>query len=230
MNVDCEGGFSVPNEGILDPMEIEPIVLSAIKSPENCVQDDEQYENPVVRQIFHLEKAYEFPRSKRIRAILPKSNVKFYISDFRFEEACDWHSKYHSPMETTVTHYRENKPAILEYPTANYAQLMDKLIERYSVALKQMTVAEKSTLETKVKLLEKQLECDRPFAQIYRIGAVAIFGSTLSLLVWAFTGVGAPFHPVFALMGIPAGLAAIAMAFMVKRGMEAKTPSQPEKK
>ncbi len=75
---------------------------------------------------------------------------------------------------------------------------------------------ERNQLETKSLLLEHQLHCDRPYLQVFRLGAASLLLAVLSLLVWFFTGVGVPFHPVFATATILAAMAAIVMAFLIK--------------
>jgi len=75
---------------------------------------------------------------------------------------------------------------------------------------------EMNQLDTKSRLLEHQLHCDRPYLQVFRLGAASLLLAVLSILVWFFTGVGVPFHPVFAAATIPAAMAVVVMAFLIK--------------
>jgi hypothetical protein len=72
-------------------------------------------------------------------------------------------------------------------------------------------------LESKVHFLENQLQNDKPHLQIYRLGAGSFLVAALSLLLWMFFGIAAPFHPIFAVLVIPAALGVMAMAFLIRR-------------
>jgi hypothetical protein len=71
-------------------------------------------------------------------------------------------------------------------------------------------------LERKIAFLEMQLESNRPYLQLYRLGAGSLFVAFLSLAVWLLTGTGIPFHPIFAIGVIPAAIGVIAMAFLIR--------------
>jgi hypothetical protein len=75
---------------------------------------------------------------------------------------------------------------------------------------------EKDDLKLKIELLEHQLQCDRSHLQLFRLGAASLFISLLSILFWWRTGVGAPFHPVFAAVVMPVSVGLMAMAFLIK--------------
>jgi hypothetical protein len=77
-------------------------------------------------------------------------------------------------------------------------------------------------LEKKVKFLESQLHCDRPYLQLYRLGAGGFLAAIISLVMWVAAGVGIPFHPIFAAGVIPLSIAIIVMAFLIR-------PPSPEK-
>jgi hypothetical protein len=83
-----------------------------------------------------------------------------------------------------------------------------------------LSLAEKRKLEGKVRFLETQLQSDRPYSQLYRLGAGSLFVAIISLVFWGLTGIGAPFHPTFAVTLIPASIGAIVMAFLIRRGMK----------
>jgi hypothetical protein len=78
-------------------------------------------------------------------------------------------------------------------------------------------------LQEKVKFLEMQLESDAPHLQLYRLGAGFVLMSVVSVVAWLLTGVGIPFHPLFAAIVTPAAAGVIAMAFLVRRSI--KQPS-----
>ena len=71
-------------------------------------------------------------------------------------------------------------------------------------------------LEARVRLLEAQLQSEKPYARLYRLGAGSFLISAISLVYWALTGVGAPFHPLFAAATIPASIAVVIMAFLIR--------------
>jgi len=77
--------------------------------------------------------------------------------------------------------------------------------------------AEVQPLLDKIRSLEIQLRSNLPYAQMYRFGAGSLLVAIVSLIVWAFTGAGVPFHPVFAALVIPAAIGLMAMAFLVRR-------------
>ena len=72
-------------------------------------------------------------------------------------------------------------------------------------------------LEAKIHVLENQLQNDKPYLQIYRLGAGSFLVAALSVLLWMFVGISAPFHPIFAALVIPAALGVMAMAFLIRR-------------
>jgi hypothetical protein len=72
-------------------------------------------------------------------------------------------------------------------------------------------------LSARIRFLESQLKTDRPYSQLYKFGAGSLFVALISLAFWAVTGIGAPFHPIFALGVVPAALGVMAMAFLVRR-------------
>lgn len=100
-------------------------------------------------------------------------------------------------------------------PTVEYVyrekQTRDLLLAARSSLEKQ------ERLEDRVRFLETQLRGDRPFSQLYKLGAGSLFVALMSLAFWAFTGIGAPFHPIFAAAVVPASIGAIAMAFLIRR-------------
>ena len=71
-------------------------------------------------------------------------------------------------------------------------------------------------LEKQIRFLEMQLESHKPYLQLYRLGAGSLFVAVLSLAVWLLTGIGLPFHPIFAVGVIPAAIGVIAMAFFIR--------------
>lgn len=77
--------------------------------------------------------------------------------------------------------------------------------------------AEVQPLLDKIKSLEIQLRSNLPYLQMYKFGAGSLLVAIVSLIVWAFTGAGVPFHPVFAALVIPAAIGLMAMAFLVRR-------------
>jgi hypothetical protein len=72
-------------------------------------------------------------------------------------------------------------------------------------------------LQDRVKFLEAQLRSTLPYLQMYKFGAGSLLVAVISLLVWVVTGAGVPFHPVFAVMVIPAAIGLMVMAFLVRR-------------
>lgn len=85
--------------------------------------------------------------------------------------------------------------------------------------------AEKQELKAKLHILQEQLHCDHRHLQLYRFGATGLVVAVLSILMWYFTGIGAPFHPVFAGLVIPVALGMMAMAVLMK-----PKPNDGEKK
>lgn len=77
--------------------------------------------------------------------------------------------------------------------------------------------ADVQPLLDKIKFLEVELRSNLPYLQMYKFGAGSLLVAVVSLLVWAFTGTGVPFHPVFAAMVIPAAIGLMVMAFLVRR-------------
>jgi hypothetical protein len=75
---------------------------------------------------------------------------------------------------------------------------------------------ENAALRATVRFLEAQLGTDRPYAQLYKLGAGSLFVAVISLVFWGLTGIGAPFHPIFAAAALPASVGIIAMAFLVR--------------
>lgn len=72
-------------------------------------------------------------------------------------------------------------------------------------------------LQAKVRFLEAQLRADLPYLQVYRFGGASLLMAIVSLAVWAVTGVGVPFHPVFAAMVVPVAIGVMVMAFFLRR-------------
>jgi len=90
---------------------------------------------------------------------------------------------------------------------------------RFTESMSKWKVREQDSreaLELKVRLLENQLHCDRPYLQLYRLGAGGLFVSIISILMWLTTHVGAPFHPLFAAVAAPVSGGQIAMGYLVK--------------
>ena len=81
--------------------------------------------------------------------------------------------------------------------------------------------ADPRKLEEKVRFLEAQLESQRPYLQLYRLGAGSLFIAVLSIVIWLITGIGIPFHPIFALGVIPVAIGVIVMAFMIRPAQKA---------
>jgi hypothetical protein len=79
------------------------------------------------------------------------------------------------------------------------------------------TAASAATLRLRIEFLEQQLAADKLHLRLYRLGAGAAVCSVFSLAVWVFTGVGAPFHPVFAALSLPVAMGVVGMAFLVRR-------------
>jgi hypothetical protein len=71
-------------------------------------------------------------------------------------------------------------------------------------------------LQQRVCFLEHQLHSDRPYQRLFRIGAITLSIALMSLLMWAITGVGMPFHPLFATGVIPAAIGVIIIAFAIR--------------
>ena len=69
-----------------------------------------------------------------------------------------------------------------------------------------------------MKLIEQRnaIEHRRLYLDLYALGAVCVFLSALSLGVWLITGIGIPFHPVFAAGVGPLGIVLIVMAFLIR--------------
>ena len=69
----------------------------------------------------------------------------------------------------------------------------------------------------RIRFLEGQLRSNLPYMQMYKFGAGSLVVAIVSLIVWALTGAGVPFHPVFAALVIPASIGLMVMAFLVRR-------------
>jgi len=101
--------------------------------------------------------------------------------------------------------------------------------ESHGLAIRTVSVPhdkEKEDLETKIQLLEHQLQCDRSHLQLFRLGAASLLISLLSILFWRITGVGAPLHPVFAAVVVPISAGLMAMAFLIRSGKSEKKPKR----
>jgi uncharacterized membrane protein (DUF485 family) len=72
-------------------------------------------------------------------------------------------------------------------------------------------------LQARVRFLEAQLRADAPYLRLYKFGAISLGLAIVSLIGWAITGIGVPFHPVFAAMAIPVAIGVIVMAFHLRR-------------
>lgn len=80
-------------------------------------------------------------------------------------------------------------------------------------------------LQQEVELLKFQLRSASPYKQLYRLGATGLLLAVLSITVWTLTGVGLPFHPVFAFGMVPTCAVIIAIAFLVRpRNLAQRTP------
>jgi hypothetical protein len=79
-------------------------------------------------------------------------------------------------------------------------------------------------LERTVRSLESQIKNDNFHLRLYRLGAGAFLFGAGSLVIRAFTGLGAPLHPVFAAMVIPVSIVLMIMAFLARP--DSKQPSQ----
>jgi hypothetical protein len=77
-------------------------------------------------------------------------------------------------------------------------------------------------LERKIRFLEMQLESHRPYLQLYRLGAASLFIAILSIVVWLITGIGIPFHPVFAGVVVVPAIGVMVMAFLIRPRKKAK--------
>jgi len=71
-------------------------------------------------------------------------------------------------------------------------------------------------LRAKIRFLESQLHADKPYSRLYNLGAGSLFAAVISLTFWALTGVGVPFHPIFAAATVPASVGLIIMAFLTR--------------
>jgi len=84
------------------------------------------------------------------------------------------------------------------------------------VSLGEQVDSEKEELVNKIRLLEQQLQCDRPYLRLYRLGATSLVVAVLSILMWYFAGVGVPFHPAFAALVIPVAVGLMIMAVLMR--------------
>jgi hypothetical protein len=103
--------------------------------------------------------------------------------------------------------------------------MMDEL-DQYQSELYELSLAEKNRLEAKVRFLEAELRSDRPYSQLYKLGAGSLFVALISLVFWGLTGIGAPFHPIFAATVAPASIGIVVMAFLVRRNKKQEKPSE----
>ena len=78
-------------------------------------------------------------------------------------------------------------------------------------------------LQARIRFLEAQLRADLPYLQIYKFGGTSVLVAIVSLAAWAITGIGVPFHPVFAAMAVPVAIGVMVMAFFLRR--EANSPA-----
>lgn len=84
-------------------------------------------------------------------------------------------------------------------------------------------------LDAKVQFLEHQLRSQRIDLQLFRFGGGGFLVAVGSLLLWVFTGIGVPFHPVFAALAVPASVGTMVMAFLIHHGVAQETQTtKPE--
>lgn len=107
---------------------------------------------------------------------------------------------FHSDIRTWLSHVRE---VVAEPPLQQEVEAM--------------SLKKNRRLETKILLLESELRNDRPHLQLYRFGAGSLLVAAASLIFWALTGIGAPFHPTFAAIVVPTAIGLIVMAFLIRR-------------
>ena len=98
-------------------------------------------------------------------------------------------------------------------PPAHFAEVQRRASESPQPANNHVDA---QVLQQRVRFLEAQLEADRPYLRLYRLGAGSLFVAILSLVVWLLTGAGMPFHPIFAAVVIPAAMGIIGMAFLLR--------------
>jgi hypothetical protein len=80
-------------------------------------------------------------------------------------------------------------------------------------------------LYERIRFLEAQLQRDTRFPlQLYKLGGASLIVGAISLIVWAATGIGVPFHPVFAATVIPVSIGVMVMAFLLKREIDGQKP------
>jgi len=119
-----------------------------------------------------------------------------------------------------------NAPRIVSIEYANRPRYELKGVRYPMLPLEVRHDKEKDNLQMKIRLLENQLQCDRSYLQLFRLGAASLLVSLLSILFWWITGVGAPFHPVFAAVVLPVSVGLMAMAFLIKSARLEKKPNQ----
>lgn len=118
-----------------------------------------------------------------------------------------WHSKI--PQRKALLAGHEN-----EWPSPKLTQ------ESFPEVAAGKSEEEVRKLRDKIKFLEAQLQSQKPYLQLYRLGAGSLFISIISIVVWLITGTGIPFHPIFAGGVIPVSLGVIAMAFLARSGKQ----------
>lgn len=126
--------------------------------------------------------------------------------------------KNHFDLMSNLEGPTVRQPAETEVLRQKLAKALLRAYGEYEAHPDAATVAENKKLRERLRFLEAQLQSDRPYLHLYKIGAGGLFASVISIAIWVFTKIGAPLHPVFAAFAIPASIGAMAMAFLVRRG------------
>jgi hypothetical protein len=151
------------------------------------------------------------------------------------KDAAETHSKYkylNYVIGTATTNYDELLTELCrgiadsDYNQTRTANL-EKELELDRSQLYSLSLATKIELQEKVRFLEAELRADRPYSQLYKLGAGGLFVAVISLVFWIITGIGAPFHPIFSAAVIPVSLGLIVMAFLIRH--EKRQPKNSEK-
>jgi hypothetical protein len=107
--------------------------------------------------------------------------------------------------------------AQVEATPANQALVPQAGLAYYAPVEQSGSTASVAELQARIRFLEGQLRADLPYLRLYKFGGISLLVALVSLLGWAFTGIGVPFHPVFAAMVIPVAIGVIVMAFYLRR-------------
>ena len=167
----------------------------------------------------HFAKRYSFAPDPKWFGGHPPTNLKRWEDVTGEDFGC----------EKLLLVFHPHEPISVSTPIVDSEAKETYIADRREPGTRQIELSpaiEKRRLEAKIRFLESQLQSDRPYSQLYKLGAGSLFVAIVSLAFWALTGIGAPFHPIFAAVVIPVAIGVIVMAFLVRHDKRQGKPSE----